>query len=136
MFLLCVDPPDAEACAAALSSVLKTKDDVAVVSFDLGLRNFSLVANQLSEERAAGLASLCGGRPGIMKRSRRTSRHPFGPSHPSRASGVRSRTDDRLLEMFAEETHLERALTGSKRPLGVTKLHTLRMLASLTLELH
>lgn len=52
MVLLCVDPPDVDACAAALSSALKEKDEVAVISFDLGLRNHPAVEKQLSMGRS------------------------------------------------------------------------------------
>lgn len=48
MVLLCVDPPDTDACAEALSSTLEPKDDIAVLSFDLGLQNHAAVEKQLS----------------------------------------------------------------------------------------
>lgn len=48
MVIMCVDPVDMAACSEALSSVVKKKADVAIISFDLGVRNHAAVEKQLS----------------------------------------------------------------------------------------
>lgn len=48
MVLMCVDPPDSAACAQALSSAVKSEGDVAIISFDMGVRARMAVEKQLS----------------------------------------------------------------------------------------
>lgn len=47
MVLVCVDPPDTERCSQALASAIKAEADVAIISFDLGVRNHAAVEKQL-----------------------------------------------------------------------------------------
>lgn len=47
MVLMCVDPPDTEPCSQALASAINAEADVAIISFDLGVRNHATVEKQL-----------------------------------------------------------------------------------------
>lgn len=46
MILICVDPKDTVACCKRLSSTAKMGSDMAIVGFDLGVRNHTALETQ------------------------------------------------------------------------------------------
>lgn len=43
MILVCVDPEDSSTCAEALSAAVKKGDDLAIINFDLSVRNHASI---------------------------------------------------------------------------------------------